>query len=62
MFRYSIYCTEYGHPFTSPYDEDKSIDTAIEVCKIMGEVTKCRWYVYDTHKGMDVYLFKVDIC
>jgi hypothetical protein len=61
LFRYSIYSTEYGFPINQPYDEDKSIETAIEVCKIMGSSTKCRWFVFDNRKGIDVFVFRGDI-
>lgn len=61
MFRYSIYSTEYGFPFTNPYAEDKSFETAIEICKIMGATTKCRWYVFDNQKAIDVFVFRGDM-
>lgn len=62
MFRYSVYCTEYGNGISNPYDEDNSIDTAIEICKAMAKATKCRWYVFDNRKSIDVYLIRGDIC
>jgi len=60
LFRYSIYCTEYGYPITDPYCEDRTFETAIEVCVAMAKATKCRWYVFDYRKGTDVYVYLGD--